>query len=54
MKVNYGKSIHGRDEVNEVIKTFKNSTQMGKKTRVFEKTPKCQRSESRQNLEKEI
>ncbi len=36
MKINYGKSIHGNEEIKEVISVIKNSTQMGKKTKKFE------------------
>ena len=37
MKIFYGKSVHGKDEINSVIKVLKNSTQMGKNTKEFEK-----------------
>ena len=37
MRVNYGKSVHGKSEIDEVIKVIKNSTQMGKNTKLFEK-----------------
>jgi len=36
IKVNYGKSIHGKDEIKAVIDVIKNSTQMGKHTKNFE------------------
>ncbi len=37
LSVNYGKSVHGKDEINAVLKTLRNSTQMGKNVREFEK-----------------
>ena len=37
MRVNYGKSVHGKSEIDEVVKVIKNSTQMGKNTKLFEK-----------------
>ena len=37
MRVNYGESVHGIDEINAVINVLKNSTQMGKAVNSFEK-----------------
>ena len=37
LKVNYGQSIHGKEEIKAVVDVIKNSTQMGKYTREFEK-----------------
>ena len=37
LKVNYGQSIHGNEEIKAVTKVLKHSTQMGKCTREFEK-----------------
>lgn len=37
LRVNYAQSVHDKKEINEVIKVIKNSTQMGKYTREFEK-----------------
>ena len=36
-RVNYGMSVHGKDEINAVIKVLKNSTQMGAKVSEFER-----------------
>jgi CDP-6-deoxy-D-xylo-4-hexulose-3-dehydrase len=37
LRVPYGKSVHGSEEINSVIKVLKNSTQMGKNVYEFEK-----------------
>lgn len=37
IRVPYGQSVHGKEEINAVIKTLKNSTQMGKNVYEFEK-----------------
>ena len=37
LKVPYGLSVHGKDEINAVVKVLKNSTQMGKNVKLFEK-----------------
>ena len=37
LRVNYAQSVHGKKEINEIIKVIKNSTQMGKYTSEFEK-----------------
>ena len=37
LRINYAKSVHGKNEINQIIKVLKNSTQMGKYTREFEK-----------------
>ena len=37
MKITYGKSVHGKQEINAVVKVLKKSTQMGKNVRLFEK-----------------
>ncbi len=37
MRVNYGESVHGEDEINAVINVLKNSTQMGKAVHSLEK-----------------
>ena len=36
MTITYGKSIHGKEEINAVLEVLKTSTQMGKKVRNFE------------------
>lgn len=36
MRVNYGQTVHGKEEINAVLKVLKNSTQMGAKTKDFE------------------
>ena len=36
IKVNYGKSVHGKEEIKAVSDTIRNSTQMGKQTKKFE------------------
>ena len=36
LTVNYGKSVHGRDEISAVVKVLKTSTQMGKNVKKFE------------------
>ena len=36
IRVNYAKSVHGKKEINEVVKVIRNSTQMGQYTRKFE------------------
>lgn len=35
-KINYGKSVHGNDEIKAVVSVIKKSTQMGDKTKTFE------------------
>ncbi len=40
MRVNYGQSVHGKEEINAVIKVLKGSTQMGKNVIKFEKNIK--------------
>lgn len=37
IKVNYGLSVHGKDEIKAVVDVIKKSTQMGKQTKIFEK-----------------
>ena len=37
LRVNYAQSVHGKKEINAIIKVMKSSTQMGKYTREFEK-----------------
>ena len=37
IRVPYGKSTHGKEEINAVIDILKTSTQMGKSVRLFEK-----------------
>ena len=37
MKITYGQSVHGNDEINAVVKTIKKSTQMGENVKKFEK-----------------
>lgn len=37
MRVNYGQSIHGNEEINAVVKVLKNSTQLGRNVQIFEK-----------------
>ena len=37
VRVPYGLSVHGDDEINAVIKVLKNSTQMGSNVKLFEK-----------------
>ena len=37
LKVNYGQSVHGKEEICAVTEVLKNSTQMGRNTRKFEK-----------------
>ena len=36
MRVNYGESVHGKDEINAVLGVLNNTTQMGKNTKIFE------------------
>ena len=36
-KITYGKNVYDNKEINAVIKTLKNSTQMGKAISLFEK-----------------
>ena len=36
MRVTYGKSVHGNDEIKAVVKVLKDSTQMGKNVRLLE------------------
>ena len=36
LNVNYGKSVHGKDEINAVLEVLKTSTQMGKNVKKFE------------------
>lgn len=38
MRVNYGQSVHGAEEIKAVIKVLKSSTQMGENTYAFEKS----------------
>tara|TARA_B100001093_G_scaffold509129_1_gene572590 strand:- start:2159 stop:3358 length:1200 start_codon:yes stop_codon:yes gene_type:complete len=40
MRVNYGQSVHGDDEIKAVIKVLKNSTQMGESVNLFENSIK--------------
>lgn len=40
MRVNYGQSVHGNDEIKAVIKVLKNSTQMGESVNLFENSIK--------------
>ena len=35
-KISYGKNVYGKEEINAVLKTLKNSTQMGKSVETFE------------------
>ena len=42
IKVNYGKSVHGKEEIKAVSDTIRNSTQMGKQTKKFENENKTQ------------
>ena len=35
-KISYGKNVYGRKEINAVIKTLNQSTQMGKSVETFE------------------
>ena len=37
LRVPYGQSVHGKEEINAVINTLKNSTQMGKNVYEFER-----------------
>ena len=37
MKITYGQSVHGKDEIEAVVKTIKKSTQMGENVHKFEK-----------------
>ena len=37
LRVPYGLSVHGNDEINSVVKVLKTSTQMGKHVYEFEK-----------------
>ena len=37
MTITYGKSIHGKEEINAVLEVLKTSTQMGNKVGNFEK-----------------
>lgn len=37
MRVNYGQSVHGNEEINAVVKVLKNSTQLGRNVQIFEK-----------------
>ena len=36
-KITYGKNVYDNKEINAVLKTLKNSTQMGKSVSTFEK-----------------
>ena len=36
LSVYYGKSVHGREEINSVVKVLKTSTQMGINVKKFE------------------
>ena len=36
IKVNYGLSVHGKDEIKAVVDVIKKSTQMGKSVKEFE------------------
>ena len=40
MKISYGKSVHGREEIAAVVKVLQNSTQMGKNVSQLEKIAK--------------
>ena len=35
-KITYGKNVYNKDEINAVVKTLKNSTQMGDSVNLFE------------------
>jgi hypothetical protein len=35
-KISYGKNVYGKKEIKAVLKTLKNSTQMGKSVEAFE------------------
>ena len=37
LRVNYGSTVHGKEELKAVIKVINNSTQMGKNVNKFEK-----------------
>ena len=37
LRVPYGLSVHGREEIKAVTKVLKSSTQMGKNVSIFEK-----------------
>ena len=37
MRVNYGQSVHGKEEIKAVVKVLKNSTQLGKNVQNLEK-----------------
>ena len=36
MRVNYGQSVHGEEEIAAVVETLRGSTQMGAKVRAME------------------
>ena len=36
LKVNYGGTVHGKEEINAVVKVLKTSTQLGKNVKLFE------------------
>ena len=36
MRVNYGESVHGKDEIKAVLGVLNKTTQMGKNTKLFE------------------
>ena len=37
MKVNYGGTVHGKEEIAAVLNVIKTSTQLGKNVKLFEK-----------------
>ena len=37
MKITYGQSVHGKEEIEAVVKTIKKSTQMGENVDKFER-----------------
>ena len=37
LRVPYGLSVHGQEEINAVVRVLKSSTQMGKNVQTFEK-----------------
>ena len=37
MRISYGKNVYDKKEINAVLKTLNNSTQMGKNVDLFEK-----------------
>ena len=36
-QISYGKAVYGKAEINAVLKTISNTTQMGKEVELFEK-----------------